>query len=87
MLYTASLLIDDIQHNSPLRRGWPVVHNIFGTAQTVNSANYIYFLVLQELRKLNNPTAIDICIHCRNSMSTSWASLGPVLEGLVHRPD
>lgn len=52
MLHTSSLLIDDVQDSSILRRGIPVAHNIFGTAQTINSANYVYFLALQELQKL-----------------------------------
>lgn len=54
MLHTSSLLIDDVQDSSILRRGIPVAHNIFGTAQTINSANYVYFLALQELQKLNH---------------------------------
>ncbi|PWY77502.1 terpenoid synthase [Aspergillus heteromorphus CBS 117.55] len=62
MLHTASLLIDDVEDNSVLRRGIPVAHNIYGTAQTINSANYVYFLALQEVQKLNNPTAIDIYV-------------------------
>ncbi|KAF7172520.1 hypothetical protein CNMCM5623_004720 [Aspergillus felis] len=62
MLHTASLLVDDVEDNSVLRRGIPVAHNIFGTAQTINSANYVYFLALQEVQKLNNPTAIDIFV-------------------------
>ena len=37
-----------------LRRGVPVAHNIFGTAQTINSANYVYFLALQELQNLEH---------------------------------
>lgn len=60
MLHTASLLIDDVEDSSNLRRGVPVAHNIFGTAQTINSANYVYFCALQELLKLNNPTTIKI---------------------------
>lgn len=52
--------IDDVEDNSILRRGIPVAHNIFGTAQTINSANYVYFLALQEAQKLNSPTSIDI---------------------------
>jgi len=54
MLHTSSLLIDDVQDDSILRRGIPVAHNIFGTAQTINSANYVYFLAMQELQHLEN---------------------------------
>ena len=60
MLHTASLLIDDVEDSSQLRRGVPVANSIFGTAQTINSANYVYFCALQELLKLNNPEAIRI---------------------------
>ncbi|KAL9612017.1 MAG: hypothetical protein Q9167_003383 [Letrouitia subvulpina] len=60
MLHTASLLVDDVEDNSLLRRGVPVAHSIFGTAQTINSANYVYFLALKELLRLGNPKVIDI---------------------------
>ncbi|RYP37470.1 hypothetical protein DL767_002943 [Monosporascus sp. MG133] len=60
MLHTSSLLIDDVEDNSILRRGLPVTHSIYGTAQTINSANYVYFIALQELQKLNNPRAVDV---------------------------
>ncbi|KAL1953442.1 hypothetical protein VTO42DRAFT_2820 [Malbranchea cinnamomea] len=60
MLHTASLLVDDVEDSSNLRRGVPVAHNIFGTAQTINSANYVYFLALEEIQKLKNPAAIQI---------------------------
>lgn len=39
-----------------------MAHSIFGTAQTINSANYVYFLALEEVRKLKNVTAIDVFI-------------------------
>lgn len=52
--------IDDVEDSSILRRGVPVAHSIFGTAQTINSANYVYFCALQELVKLNNQKAIQI---------------------------
>ncbi|KAK8124530.1 geranylgeranyl pyrophosphate synthase [Apiospora kogelbergensis] len=60
MLHNASLLVDDVEDNSLLRRGMPVAHSIFGTAQTINTANYMYFVALQEIQKLNNPKAISI---------------------------
>lgn len=62
MLHTASLLIDDIQDQSILRRGQPVAHSIFGTAQAMNSGNYVYFLALREVQKLHNPKAISIYV-------------------------
>jgi geranylgeranyl diphosphate synthase type 3 len=60
MLHEASLLVDDVQDSSELRRGFPVAHNIFGVAQTINSANYIYFAALQELLKLGNQSVIPV---------------------------
>ncbi|KAK5135864.1 hypothetical protein LTR08_004513 [Meristemomyces frigidus] len=59
MLHTASLLIDDVEDSSSLRRGVPVAHHIFGPAQTINSANYIYFCALKELMKLGNA---ELCV-------------------------
>ncbi|KAL8689122.1 MAG: hypothetical protein Q9218_005134 [Villophora microphyllina] len=60
MLHTSSLLIDDIEDSSTLRRGAPVAHSIFGCAQTINSANYVYVLALEEAFKLGNPAAVHI---------------------------
>lgn len=60
MLHNASLLIDDIEDNSLLRRGIPVAHHIFGIPSTINSANYVYFLSLQKVLELNHPDATKI---------------------------
>ncbi|KAJ7740944.1 isoprenoid synthase domain-containing protein [Mycena maculata] len=54
MLHNASLMVDDIQDDSQLRRGAPVTHKIYGVPQTINSANYVYFLALQELLALSS---------------------------------
>ncbi|TCD64480.1 geranylgeranyl pyrophosphate synthetase [Steccherinum ochraceum] len=54
MLHTASLLIDDIEDDAQLRRGVPVSHKIYGIPQTINSANYVYFLAYQQLFLLRN---------------------------------
>jgi len=52
MLHSSSLLIDDIQDDAQLRRGAPVAHKIYGVPQTINSANYVYFLAMNELFQL-----------------------------------
>jgi len=78
MLHTASLLVDDIEDNSQLRRGQPVAHSIFGAAQTFNSGNYVYFLALREIQKLNSPQAIDVYVdalihlHRGQGMDVFW---------------
>ncbi|KAI4630329.1 hypothetical protein J4E85_003431 [Alternaria conjuncta] len=60
MLHTASLLVDDVEDSSILRRGIPVAHSIFGIPQTINSANYVYFRALSLLLSMNNPKLIEI---------------------------
>lgn len=49
-----------MEDNSILRRGVPVAHSIFGVAQTINTANYVYFQALAELAKLKNPECLTI---------------------------
>ena len=78
MLHESSLLVDDVQDSSELRRGFPVAHNIFGVAQTINSANYIYFTALQELLKLRNPKVMPafaeelVNLHRGQGMDLFW---------------
>eukprot|EP01104_Vermistella_antarctica_P013621 TRINITY_DN4154_c0_g1_i2.p1 TRINITY_DN4154_c0_g1~~TRINITY_DN4154_c0_g1_i2.p1 ORF type:complete len:319 (+),score=86.76 TRINITY_DN4154_c0_g1_i2:140-1096(+) len=59
MLHDASLMLDDIEDNSKLRRGNPAVHVIFGLPQTINTANYVIFLALQKCMALGNQKAVD----------------------------
>jgi len=47
--------MDDVEDNSELRRGIPVSHTIYGVPQTINTANYVYFLAMQELIKMEGP--------------------------------
>ncbi|XP_061692956.1 geranylgeranyl pyrophosphate synthase isoform X2 [Syngnathoides biaculeatus] len=60
MLHNASLLIDDIEDNSNLRRGFPVAHSIYGVPSVINSANYVYFLGLEKVLTLDNPEAVRV---------------------------
>ncbi|KAJ2640852.1 geranylgeranyl pyrophosphate synthetase, partial [Coemansia sp. RSA 1287] len=59
-LHTASLMIDDVEDNSDLRRGIPVTHKIFGVPMTINTANYVYFVALQDVLRMANPKLVDI---------------------------
>ncbi len=57
MLHTASLLLDDIEDSSELRRGIPVAHHIYGVPSTINSANYVMFLAMERCNRLGNAAA------------------------------
>ena len=60
MLHTASLMIDDVEDDSSLRRGVPVCHKIYGIPSTINSANFVYFLALEKVLELNKPSAVHM---------------------------
>mmetsp|Transcript_77899 Transcript_77899/g.226056 ORF Transcript_77899/g.226056 Transcript_77899/m.226056 type:complete len:323 (-) Transcript_77899:1424-2392(-) len=61
-LHNASLMIDDIEDNSKLRRGVPVAHAIFGVPAVINGANYAYFLALEKCHSLQSLDAIDVFV-------------------------
>jgi geranylgeranyl pyrophosphate synthase len=42
-LHTGSLIIDDIQDNSQIRRGDECIHNRYGVAIAINLGNWMYF--------------------------------------------
>lgn len=62
--------MDDVEDDSELRRGVPVAHAIYGVPQTINTANYVYFLAFQELLKLRDENGTDDGGHDLASMVT-----------------
>lgn len=44
ILHTASLIVDDVEDRSEVRRGGPAAHAMFGTALAINSSNAAYFM-------------------------------------------
>ncbi|KAJ5813261.1 geranylgeranyl pyrophosphate synthase [Penicillium pulvis] len=61
-LHSSSLMLDDIEDSSPLRRGNPATHTVFGAASTINCANYMLIDVMDEVRKLDDPQCMAILI-------------------------
>ncbi|KAK6527920.1 hypothetical protein TWF281_009181 [Arthrobotrys megalospora] len=77
LLHNSSLIIDDIEDSSPLRRGNPSTHMVFGTPQAINSANYLFVKSLGEVMKLG-PSAVAIYqeelrrLHIGQSLDLHW---------------
>ncbi|KAF3173025.1 hypothetical protein TWF788_009290 [Orbilia oligospora] len=59
-LHTASILLDDIEDNSPLRRGQKSAHVVYGEGQAINSANYLIIWAMDETRRLGNSIFSEI---------------------------
>ncbi|XP_039749413.1 geranylgeranyl pyrophosphate synthase-like isoform X2 [Pararge aegeria] len=59
MLHVGSLLIDDIQDNSTVRRGLPSAHCVYGLPLTINTSVHVTNLVLKRVLKLG-PKATEL---------------------------
>lgn len=79
MAHTSSLLIDDIEDGSQLRRGQPAAHVVFGMPLTLNAANYIYFLFFSEL-----VAVADLQIAGHQSLVTGDQMLRMLIEEMVN---
>ncbi|KAL7651519.1 hypothetical protein ACMYSQ_011229 [Aspergillus niger] len=61
-LHNASLMLDDIEDGSPLRRGQPATHTVFGQALTINSANFVLIQAMDQVRLLEDSRCVDIFV-------------------------
>ncbi|GKT91975.1 geranylgeranyl pyrophosphate synthase [Colletotrichum tofieldiae] len=55
-MHNASLMLDDVHDNSPVRRGSPSAHVVFGAAQATNSASYLMIKCVDLARRLGDDT-------------------------------
>ena len=62
VLHNASLMLDDIEDGSRLRRGKPATHTIFGIAHTINSAGYLVLDALKQTQMLADPQCMNTAI-------------------------
>jgi geranylgeranyl pyrophosphate synthase len=59
LLHAASLVIDDVQDGSMVRRGEPSVHARFGVPIAINAANWLYFEAMAMLTSSGcNPASV-----------------------------
>jgi geranylgeranyl diphosphate synthase type I len=51
LLHEGSIIVDDLEDDSDMRRGRPCTHKIFGTDVAINAGNFMYFLALAPIIK------------------------------------
>jgi geranylgeranyl pyrophosphate synthase len=54
-LHAGSLIIDDVQDDSLMRRGEPTLHQVIGVPLAVNAGNWMYFRAVEMLSKASLP--------------------------------
>lgn len=62
-IHTASLIHDDIEDNSELRRGQPAAHVAYGLDSALNSGSWLYFRALQSLENYQAPAGIKLDLY------------------------
>jgi geranylgeranyl pyrophosphate synthase len=65
ILHAGSLIVDDIEDDSPVRRGGRAVHRIYGIPTALNSANWMYFLGVEQIDQLGLPAEAALMLHRR----------------------
>ncbi|KAJ5648150.1 Terpenoid synthase [Penicillium lividum] len=73
-LHNSSLILDDFQDDSPLRRGSTATHLIFGPAQAVNSATYMVVKAAQAVDAMAAPQMMSALLQGLNTqfIGQSW---------------
>ena len=62
-IHTASLIHDDIEDNSELRRGQPAAHVAYGLDSALNSGSWLYFRALQSIESYQAPVGIKLDLY------------------------
>ena len=62
-IHTASLIHDDIEDNSELRRGQPAAHVAYGLDSALNSGSWLYFRALQSIEGYHAPADIKLDLY------------------------
>ncbi|OLN89755.1 Ophiobolin F synthase 3 [Colletotrichum chlorophyti] len=58
-IHQASLIMDDIEDGSTLRRGFPATHSVYGRGQSVNSANFMFVRAVKLAQELSSRSSLQ----------------------------
>ena len=63
ILHAGSLIIDDIEDDSKMRRGGRTIHRIHGTPKALNAGNWMYFLAVGQIEALYLPPDTTLALY------------------------
>ncbi|HEU0029233.1 MAG TPA: polyprenyl synthetase family protein [Kofleriaceae bacterium] len=62
ILHAGSLIVDDVEDQSEVRRGEPALHKLVGEPLAINTGSWMYFWALGELARLALPGATELAV-------------------------
>lgn len=80
ILHAGSLIVDDIEDDSPVRRGGRALHRIFGIPTALNSANWMYFLAVDQIDHLALSPDEALALHRRVNRTLLDCHRGQALD-------
>lgn len=63
LLHAGSLIIDDVEDGSNVRRGEPALHHVVGAPTAINTGSWMYFWALAEIGQLGLPPDGELAAH------------------------
>lgn len=84
-IHTASLIHDDIEDNSELRRGKPAAHIVYGLDSALNAGSWLYFQALKSIEDSGAPADIQLDLYAAALTQIRRLHEGQALDIHWHR--
>lgn len=79
-LHAGSLIVDDIQDNSLVRRGEPTLHRKYGMPVALNAGNWLYFWPMQLIESMDLPAETELALYRLCHRTLIRAHFGQALD-------
>lgn len=80
LIHAGSLVVDDIEDNSDVRRGEPTLHKQFGLPVALNAGNWLYFFPFERLRELKLSSRRELRVYQECHRTLLRAHYGQALD-------
>jgi geranylgeranyl pyrophosphate synthase len=80
IIHAGSMIVDDIEDDSPERRGGPSLHLMFGLPLALNAGNWMYFFPLELAGRLGLAAEVELALRRRMSRTMLDCHYGQALD-------
>jgi geranylgeranyl pyrophosphate synthase len=80
IVHAGSLIVDDIEDGSPLRRGRPALHIDYGVPTALNAGNWLYFWAYALIEQLDLGPHVELALYRRLSQTMARCHEGQALD-------